>query len=262
MCHLIVESNTVLLLTSCRVLVQSSPVVAHLESGLVETPTTKAGFKTVIDEFRTPHDKPFKICLGDPLFRIDLRRSPQRTTSKMNVLKDLGEDGTLSVFQCTETGLIFIHYVDKDGVKMLDAELDLQEVCSVLKGRAGEDNCFYVDALNSAHSAGGTTIIHAKTPSKATSLRRFFFSFESLEELTITLYHVFGKNIELVKEFFKMDGKMTEFKKTLPCHYMSATEDDMDTVDDGTEVGTGPVSAFVFEEDEGYNPGGESQPLY
>lgn len=227
-----------------------------------ETLAKKATDTDEFDEFITPLDKPYKITLEGPMFVIPVQRSPQRTTSKMNVLKDLGEDGTLSVFKCTSTGLMFIRYYDKDGVLVLDAELDLDDAHYVLKGRAGEDNHFYLDALNSAHSNGGTTILHAPTPGKSTGLRRFLFWFDTPADLTIALYWMFDKNRDLVNEFYEMDGKMTSFKQTKPPHFIDATDDDMITEDDDALPCFPPTAGFIFEEDEGYNPGGQSQPLF
>jgi hypothetical protein len=214
------------------------------------------------DSLTTPHAVPytnnFVRC-----FDISLERSPERTTSYGKYdRKELGEDGTLTIFVCTLTGDTQVKYIDTDGVTMFDAVLELDylgDVYGTVKGNAAFENVFWWDALNKSHAAGGTTIKGAKNPKEAIGLRRYFFWFENVGDLVTTLFHLFGNNIELVREFLKKDGKMTRTKKSLPCHAVQATEDDMDTDESEDEFAFPPIAVLAIEDDEGYYPGAESQ---
>ena len=238
------------------------------ESGNFKTPAKKAGSKNDMmaaydgDSFTTPHDVPRESDYV-LVHSIQLTRSPERTTSVGKYRRlELGEEGMLYVFKCTNTGNTQVHYVDNDGIKKLDAELNLGcvgEVYDTVKGNAGFENVFWWDALNKAHAAGGTTIKGAKNPKEAIGLRRYFFWFETLGDAVKTIYYVFGGNIDLVWEFLKKDGKMTMTKKSRPCHAVEATEDDMDTDDSSDEISMPPMAVLAIEDDEDYYPGAESQ---
>jgi len=212
------------------------------------------------DPFKTP----MKVDSKGPMetemllvYSIHLVTSPSRTTSRgKDVREDLGGDGSLMFFKSTSTGQMVVKYLVHDSEKFDDV-VPLQEMAHrFIKGNAGFENVFSWNAMNKAHyAAGGTTIKNAKDPSQAIGNRRYYFWFESREELTVALFYLINQDLELVKEFFEQDGRFTSTKKSLPSHVVLADDDDMDTDDDRISIDEAPK----LEDSLDYEPGGESQ---
>lgn len=216
-------------------------------------------------DFITPHANP-RVSNFEQLFTIKLTLSPERTTSRSNNRRQqLGSNGMLSIFGCKLTNVTHVIYIDEEGVKVFDAELELgclSEVYEFVKGNGGSEPFFFWEAHNKAHAAGGTTIKGAETPNEAVGFRRFYFTFEEPGDHITALFYVFNENIDIVREFFKGDGKMTETKKSLPAHAINVDDDEMDTDEDGIFMHAAPIAGIEIEEEVGYNPAGESQPLW
>ena len=83
-----------------------------------------------------------------------------------------------------------------------------------IKGNAGFEHVFSWNANNKAHAAGGTTIKNAKSQTKATGNHKYFLWFESREDLTLALFHLFNQDHELVNEFYKSDSRFAVTEKS------------------------------------------------
>ena len=147
------------------------------------------------------------------------------------------------------------------GLEMFDGIAPLSEDSHrFIKGNAGFEHVFSWNANNKAHVAGGTTIKNEKSQTKATGNRKYFFWFESQEDLTLALFHLFNQDRELVNEFYKSDGRFTVTKKPLPSHFIRLDEDDMDTDDDYIQTDEKPKLDNSDSSLE-YDPGAESQQI-
>ena len=192
----------------------------------------------------------------DVIHKIKLSIPPARTTSSGRDNRQSLGQGDLYIFKSSRDGKLNVQFIDTDGVKMFDSVLPHKSILfDYVKGNAGMEHVFYWNANNKAHAAGGTTIKGATA--EAVGHRRYYFWFEDRSELDVTLYFLFCRDMGLVKEFFKQDGRFTQNKESLPAHAIVVDEDEMDTVAFGTEADKAP------EEDsdaEGYDPCWESQP--
>ena len=226
-----------------------------------QSPVKSMPLNATQDPFKTPkkpeYEEENEMVV---VFKIGLVKSPSRSTSRgKHSQQNLGEDGTLYFFKSTRDGRMFVQYINELGVKNFDALAPLPEEASkFVKGNAGFENVFYWTALNKLHAfAGGTSIVGAKTPGDAVGCRRYYFWFESREELAVTLFFLLGQDFKLLNEFFKKDGDFTVTKKTLPPHAIYSEEYEMDTDDDGIDVDEAPDEDNDFDDD--FDPGAESQ---
>ena len=168
------------------------------------------------------------------IHKVELTIPPERTTSSgRNIRQSLGQ-GELYFFKSSRDGKLNVQFINTDGVKMFESASPHKSIVfDYVKGNGGMELVIYWNTNNKAHSAGGTTIKGAKTPSMAVGHRQYYFWFEDRSELDITLFCLFHQDMGLVKEFFKKDGRFTQSKKSLPAHTIVADEDEMETDDDG-----------------------------
>jgi len=97
-------------------------------------------------------------------------------------------------------------------------------------GNSGEQSVFVFDALNKFFSSGGTTVEGTDFV-----LRRYFFWFTNIPQLSIALFFILNENMMLVQEFFDKNGVFYARGETRPPHALVKGEDDMD-IDDYTPV--------------------------
>ena len=117
----------------------------------------------------------------------------------------LGKNGTLVVLKHTFTSKIRAQLVNEEGIIVLDADANMtrDKFLKTIKGNAGADSAFYWDVVNKVHfSAGGTTITGAKGQNILEGKRRYYIQFYHSGSLGVALYHLFGKDHELLAQFY------------------------------------------------------------
>lgn len=168
------------------------------------------------------------------LFSTQLARSPSRTLSNPNIgnpgREFLGANGTLEVYRLFETNHIVVRYIDITGLIKFEAMVPKSEPQKCIFGNSGEQSVFVFDALNKFFSSGGTTVEGTDFV-----LRRYFFWFTNIPQLSIALFFILNENMMLVQEFFDKNGVFYARGETRPPHALVKGEDDMD-IDDYTPV--------------------------
>ena len=182
------------------------------------------------------------------IFWIPLVISPNRTLSNPNIgdpeRANLGSTGTLFVFRTSISNRIIVRYNDSNGNPKFEAKVASEPHKSIF-GNSGEQNVFAFDAIDKYFVSGGTFVEGADA-----ALRRYFFWFESLPDLSIALFHVFNQDLGLVRAFFDKEGDFNPRGEiTKPPHVIVKGEDDMD-IDDSTRFRTDALNTDVAKEHE------------
>ncbi len=183
------------------------------------------------------------------LFSTILVETPTRTLSNRNIgdpLREfLGGNGTLEVLRSTITNHVVVRYIDSLGETKFEAKVPRSDPHNSIFGNAGEQNVFAFDAFDYFFASGGTTVNGAKA-----AIRRYFFWFESIHQLSIALFFIFNKDMALVKKFFdKSNSSFYANVVTKPPHAVVRGEDDMD-VDDNTPIRCDALHSDVAAEHE------------
>jgi hypothetical protein len=108
-----------------------------------------------------------------------------------------------------------VSYRDKNSKTLFRAELNLFDPWTLIKGNAGVEPVFYMDAVNFEQGR----------------LCRFFFEFHSKEVLASALGHLFYDDMNHLTEFFVHDEMKNRFlviSKTVPDHIIKRDESAME----------------------------------
>ena len=113
-----------------------------------------------------------------------------------------------------------LSYHDGSGKTLFRAGLNLFDPWTVIKGNAGRDPIFYMDAVNIA-----ANIIEQHW------LCRFFFEFDNKHVLVSALGHIFYDDMTHLTKFFDLDEIKNRFlaiAKSVPDHVIKRTESAME----------------------------------
>jgi len=173
---------------------------------IANLPINKHG--NIVSALSKPGDKWVIIC------SVNMSNAPWRITSR-NQEMQLGENGQFMVQRNIVSQVRRVVYVVRGEVTFMAECPDSKLPALVLKGNVGTCTICW-EAVNYAHTAGGTTIQGAEGLNQVAARRRFYFQFNCNPSLSVVLYHMFYDNQKLLEEFFNTTG-MNGF--TVECFY-------------------------------------------
>lgn len=156
-------------------------------------PTNKFG--PIVSVLSNPHDTWVTIC------SVYVSTSPWRIRTSQNQAMQLGENGQFMVQRNIVTQVRRVVYFVRGEVTFM-AKCPDSKPWTVLQGNAGKSQICW-EAINYAHTAGGTTIKGAEGLMQVAAARRFFFQFNDNASLSVVLYHMFYSSQKLLTQFFQ-----------------------------------------------------------
>jgi len=160
-------------------------------------PINKHG--NIVSALSKPGEKWVIIC------SVNMSNAPWRITSR-NQEMQLGENGQFMVQRNIVSQVRRVVYVVRGEVTFMAECPDSKLPALVLKGNVGTCTICW-EAVNYAHTAGGTTIQGAQGLNQVAARRRFYFQFNCNPSLSVVLYHMFYDNQQLLEEFFNTTGR-------------------------------------------------------
>ena len=160
-------------------------------------PTNKFG--RIVSAISNPDDTWVLIC------SVNMSNAPWRITSR-NQEMQLGKNGQFMVQRNIVSQVRRVVYVVRGEVTFMAECPDSKLPALVLKGNVGTCTICW-EAVNYAHTAGGTTIQGAEGLNQVAARRRFYFQFNCNPSLSVVLYHMFYDNQKLLEEFFNTTGR-------------------------------------------------------
>lgn len=157
-------------------------------------PTNKFG--RIVSVLSNPRDTWVTLC------SIYVSTSPWRNRTSRNQVMQLGDNGQFMIQRNIVTQIRRVVYFVRGEVTFMAKCPDSIYPWKVLQGNAGNYQ-FCWEAINYAHTAGGTTIKGAEGLKQVAAARRFFFQFNDNASLSVVLYSMFYDNQKHLTKFFQ-----------------------------------------------------------
>jgi hypothetical protein len=119
-----------------------------------------------------------------------------------NQVMQLGENGQFMVQRNIVSQVRRVVYVVRGEVTFMSKCPDSKYPWKVLQGNASKCQICW-EAINYAHTSGGTTVKGAEGLKQVAAARRFFFQFNDNASLSVVLYHMFYDSQKHLTQFFQ-----------------------------------------------------------
>ena len=151
----------------------------------------------IVSAISYPDDTWVTLC------SVDVSTSPWRVRMTcQNQVMQLGENGQFMVQRNIVSQVRRGVYAVRGEVTFMSKCPDSKSPWKVLQGNASKSQICW-EAINHAHTSGGTTIKGAEGLKQVAAARRFFFQFNDNASLSVVLYHMFYDSQKHLTQFFQ-----------------------------------------------------------